>query len=94
MDTDGAWRYRELVCPGCAQIPTEASKELLPHLIRFLGSESNVVHSYASHAIERLLVLKDGPQFRLSEAEVASFAQPLLGALFNALKMPESQVRN
>jgi len=31
-----------------------------PHIVRALGSDSNVVHSYAAIAVERLLSMKVG----------------------------------
>ncbi|CAI7733044.1 unnamed protein product [Closterium sp. NIES-53] len=73
------------------QIPKETCLELMPQLLRFVGAESNVVHSYAANAIERLLLTRDGGQLRFSGADVATFAEPLLRELFKALKMPDSQ---
>ncbi|KAH7543010.1 hypothetical protein FEM48_Zijuj02G0137200 [Ziziphus jujuba var. spinosa] len=40
-------------------IPKQAALQLFPDLIRFLGAESNVVHSYAAICIEKLLLVKD-----------------------------------
>jgi exportin-2 (importin alpha re-exporter) len=59
-----------------------------------LGAESNVVHSYAAIAIDRLLSMREpassggGPRFQ--PAELAPLLQPLLEKLFGAFKFPES----
>ena len=76
-----------------SQLPSAACRELLPRLVALVGAEANVVHSYAAVAVERMLVLRDAGAPRFSGADVAGFAEPLLGSLFAALKMPESQVR-
>ncbi|CAI5953901.1 unnamed protein product [Closterium sp. NIES-65] len=61
------------------QIPKETCLELMPQLLRFVGAESNVVHSYAANAIERLLMTRDGGQLRFSGADVATFAGAAAG---------------
>lgn len=67
-----------------------------------LGSESNVVHSYAAIAVDRLLAMREpaggvagaaaagrgGPRFQPSD--LAPLLQPLLEKLFAAFKFPES----
>ena len=57
-----------------------------------LGSESNVVHSYAAIAIDRLLAMREpgggGPRFL--PADLAPLLQALLEKLFAAFKLPES----
>jgi exportin-2 (importin alpha re-exporter) len=47
------------------QIPKAACLSLFPHLVALLLDEHNVVHSYAAHCIERLLVVRDAgkPRF-------------------------------
>ncbi|CAA2974618.1 exportin-2-like, partial [Olea europaea subsp. europaea] len=63
---------------------------LLPDVVRFLGSESNVVHSYFASCIEKLLSIKDEGfsallaqlvdlnQTHLLENYIEIFAIPLL----------------
>ncbi|KAL0398016.1 UNVERIFIED_CONTAM: Exportin-2 [Sesamum calycinum] len=41
------------------QISKPVALALLPDVVRFLGSESNVVHSYAASCIEKLFLVKD-----------------------------------
>ncbi|CDY20696.1 BnaA02g08360D [Brassica napus] len=42
-----------------SHLPMPFAMQLFPELVRFLGAESNVVHSYAAICIEKLLLLKD-----------------------------------
>ncbi|WCJ22435.1 Exportin-2 [Euphorbia peplus] len=73
-------------------IPKPLTVQLLPDLVRFLGAESNVVHSYAASCIEKMLLVKDeGGRPRYTSADVAPFVQVLMNNLFNALKFPESE---
>ncbi|XVE73690.1 hypothetical protein DITRI_Ditri11bG0139400 [Diplodiscus trichospermus] len=66
--------------------------QLFPDLIRFLGAESNVVHSYAASCIEKLLLVKDeGGKARYSSADITPYVPVLMNNLFNALKFPESE---
>eukprot|EP01018_Ginkgo_biloba_P023988 Gb_25747 [translate_table: standard] len=73
------------------QISKPIALSLMPDLIRFLLSESNVVHSYAANCIEKILLVKDGRQLRYTSVDINPFVQPLMANLFNALKLPESQ---
>lgn len=73
------------------QIPKTSALSIMPHLMRFLLCESNVVHSYAANCIEKMLLVKDGRQLRYTSADINPFVQPLMTNLFNALKLPESQ---
>lgn len=41
-----------------AQLPKAACLEAFPHLVRLLGAEANVLHSYAAIAIDRMLSQK------------------------------------
>lgn len=45
-----------------SQIPKAEALAAFPGLVRLLGSDSNVVHSYAATCIERLLSLKVRPK--------------------------------
>lgn len=78
---------------GCccrSLLPKETCIALFPCLIALLGSEFNVVHSYAALAIERLLSLKEKGRLRFSPSDLSSFLQPLLERLFSGFKLPES----
>ena len=59
-------------------------------LRRLLGSESNVVHSYAATCVERLLAQREHGKPRFAPEELAPLLQPLLEKLFAAFKLPES----
>ncbi|KAE8662454.1 Exportin-2 [Hibiscus syriacus] len=66
--------------------------QLFPDLVRFLGAESNVVHSYAASCIEKLLLVKDeGGKARYTSADITPFVPVLMNNLFNSLKFPESE---
>lgn len=74
------------------QIPKAVAVALLPEVVRFLASESNVVHSYAASCIEKLLLVKDeGGRPRFSAADVSPFLLVLMTNLFGALQKPESE---
>ncbi|XP_010915965.1 exportin-2 [Elaeis guineensis] len=85
------------------QIPKPAAIALLPNVIRFLGSESNVVHSYAANCIEKLLMVKDrapapAPGLnavsfvpRYGASDINPIVQQLMHNLFTALQFPDSQ---
>ncbi|GAV68224.1 CAS_CSE1 domain-containing protein/IBN_N domain-containing protein/Cse1 domain-containing protein [Cephalotus follicularis] len=61
-------------------------------LIRFLGAESNVVHSYAASCIEKLLLVKDeGGKARYTSADITPYMQVLMNHLLHALTFPESE---
>ncbi|XP_022924701.1 exportin-2-like [Cucurbita moschata] len=66
--------------------------QMFPDLVRFLGSESNVVHSYAAICIEKLLLVKeDSGMARYNSLDVAPFFPEMMTKLFNAFKFPESE---
>lgn len=74
------------------QLPKVSVMPLVPEVIRFLGAESNVVHSYAAIFIEKLFLVKDeGGRARYVASDIAPFLPVLLTNLFNALKFPESE---
>ncbi|XP_044492917.1 exportin-2-like [Mangifera indica] len=74
------------------QIPKLHASQLFPDLVRFLGAESNVVHSYAASCIEKLLLVKDeGGRARYNSADITPYLPVLMTNLFNALKFPESE---
>ncbi|XP_042504800.1 exportin-2-like [Macadamia integrifolia] len=74
------------------QIPKEVAIALVPHVVRFLGSESNVVHSYAASCIEKLLLVKDEVgRPRYTSLDINPFLLVLMNNLFNALRFRESE---
>ncbi|KAL0309360.1 UNVERIFIED_CONTAM: Exportin-2 [Sesamum radiatum] len=65
---------------------------LLPEVVHFLGSDSNVAHSYAASCIEKLLLVKDERgRARYAAADVSLFLLALMTSLFTALQKPESE---
>ncbi|CAA2965340.1 exportin-2-like [Olea europaea subsp. europaea] len=74
------------------QISKPIAMALLPDVVRFLGSESNVVHSYAASCIEKLLMVKDeSGRARYSAMDIGPFLLVLMTNLFNALQKSESE---
>ncbi|XP_059634392.1 exportin-2 [Cornus florida] len=74
------------------QIPKPVAMALVPDVVRFLVSESNVVHSYAASCIEKLLLVKDeGGRARYTSSDISPFLAVLMTNLFNALEKPESE---
>lgn len=77
-----------------SQIGKQEILAALPAVVRLLGAQSNVVHSYAATCLERLLVIKEpgsGGRSRFTPADVQHLLQPLLGGLFGALTLPDSE---
>lgn len=74
------------------QISKPIAMALIPEVVRFLGSESNVVHSYAASCIEKLLLVKDGGgKPRYISSDISPFLPVLMTNLFGALGKPESE---
>lgn len=74
------------------QIPKIHAFQFFPDLVRFLGAESNVVHSYAASCMEKLLQVKDeGGKSRYNSADITPYLSVLMTSLFNAFKFPESE---
>ncbi|PSS04147.1 Exportin-2 like [Actinidia chinensis var. chinensis] len=74
------------------QISKPIAMALIPDVVRFLGSESNVVHSYAASCIEKLLLVKDdGRRARYISSDISPFLLVLMTNLFSALGKSESE---
>ncbi|XP_057468297.1 exportin-2-like [Actinidia eriantha] len=74
------------------QISKPIAIALIPDVVRFLGSESNVVHSYAASCIEKLLLVKDdGRRARYISSDISPFLLVLMTNLFSALGKSESE---
>lgn len=75
-----------------SQIPKIHAFQFFPDLVRFLGAESNVVHSYAASCIEKLLQVKDeGGKARYNSPDITPYLSVLMTNLFNVFKFPESE---
>ncbi|EIE27359.1 Cse1-domain-containing protein [Coccomyxa subellipsoidea C-169] len=72
------------------QLPTPVIMAAFGNLVALLGSDSNVVHSYAAIAIERLLASKENGRQRFSVSDLQAQLMPLLNNLFGAFQKPES----
>ncbi|KAI3681877.1 hypothetical protein L6452_36682 [Arctium lappa] len=73
-------------------IPKPIAMALLGDVVRFLGSDANVVHSYAASCIEKLLLVKDnGVQARYTSLDIGPILPVLMTNLFGALEKPESE---
>lgn len=74
------------------QISKPVAVTLLPDVVRFLVSDSNVVHSYAASCIEKLFLVKDdGGRGRYSASDISPFLLLSMTNLFSALQKPESE---
>lgn len=74
------------------QISKPTAMTLFPDVVRFLNSDSNVVHSYAASCVEKLLLVKDdGARARYTSADIGPYLLELMRNLFNALEKQESE---
>jgi hypothetical protein len=64
------------------QLPQDMFVAMLPNVVGLLAHESSVVHSYAAHCIERMLMVKDAGQPRFVSANLAPVLTQLLTNLF------------
>jgi exportin-2 (importin alpha re-exporter) len=85
------------------QVPNEFLTQLIGLCARYCEHPNLVVHSYAANAIEKLIAIKDEVAQaggaaklvpRLSPADVAPLADPLLKALFKVLQTHEESAEN
>lgn len=75
-----------------SQLPNEAYPVLVPIIARYLSSDNFVIHTYAAHALERLLSVKDdngAPRF--GKVQLKPLTQVLLVPLFKVLDNEESR---
>jgi exportin-2 (importin alpha re-exporter) len=73
------------------QLPNEAYPVLVPIIARYLNNENFVIHTYAAHALERLLSVKDeSGQLRFGKVQLKPLCQNLLVSLFKVLENEES----
>ncbi|CAF0704688.1 unnamed protein product [Brachionus calyciflorus] len=64
------------------QLPKECLLNALPHLVRYMTSNIPVVHTYACHAVERILTLKN-PQNTKENMFVPNDLQPFMPHLLS-----------
>lgn len=73
-----------------SQVPKDICVQVFQRLVTLMGSDSNVVHTYAAVAVERLLAQKEGGKQRFQVQDLAPVLEPLLSALFAAFSKPDS----
>lgn len=73
------------------QLPRDVILVTVPHLVRLLTAQSQVVHTYAAHAIEKILMMRlsDGTA-SFKAPDIQGLAATLLQNLFNALSLQGS----
>lgn len=76
-----------------SQLVLASFRKIIPLLPALLQNQNRVVHTYAAHAVDRLLTTKDPnptgsgpPVVRFGASELAAFVEPLLVALFGVFK--------
>ena len=66
--------------------------QALPHTINLIASRSHVVHTYAAHAIERIIMIKAENGIPLiTKNDILPFAENLFTKLFGAMTIPGSE---
>lgn len=74
------------------QLPTEAFPVLMPIVARYLSCDDFVLHTYAAHALERLMSVKDeSGKPRFGRQQLQPLIQTLLEGLFKVLEHEESR---
>lgn len=78
-----------------SQLPPLVAKTVLPNLIVFLRAESQVTHTYAAAAIDKILIIKSSPEGGQTRAlitsqDLAPLSEELLAGLFGAFTLPGS----
>ncbi|KAL3287433.1 hypothetical protein HHI36_001904 [Cryptolaemus montrouzieri] len=72
-------------------LPKEMVIATLPNIIKFMMSESAVVHTYAACTLEKILVMRDSNKFIVNGAQLEPLAGELLNNLFSILERPVSE---
>ncbi|KAA6426654.1 MAG: cellular apoptosis susceptibility chromosome segregation 1 [Trebouxia sp. A1-2] len=73
-----------------SQVPKDTCMQIFRQLVVLLGSDSNVVHTYAAVAVDRLLAQREDGKQRFQVQDLAPVLEPLLQALFSAFLKPDS----
>ena len=74
------------------QLGKDLLLQALPHVIKLLKSKSQVVHTYAAHTIERILMIKTEKSTPLiAQTDILPHAEILLNNLFFAMSFPGSE---
>lgn len=73
------------------QLPRDSLVAMIPHLVRHLQAMSHVVHTYAAHCVERLLMVRTAQGTPgITYTDVQGCATNLIENLFGALLLPGS----
>lgn len=79
----------KLICTFRTHFPVQFLMELLPHLIRYLSSESVVVQTYAALTIEKFLTIRDqtlpNKPLKLSKEHINPVVNSIFSGLFAVL---------
>ncbi|KAL5021450.1 hypothetical protein ScPMuIL_000605 [Solemya velum] len=74
-----------------SQLPRESLIASLPHLVQLLAANSTVVHTYAAHSIERILMVRTAQgTASVTYADIQHLASSMINNLFGAMEMPGS----
>lgn len=66
--------------------------QALPHIVDLIGAESQVVHTYAAHSVERILMIKgENSNPLITKHDILPLAQNLFTKLFHALSFSGSE---
>lgn len=84
----------KLICTFRSHFPKQFLLELLPHLTRYLSSDSIVVQTYAALCIEKFMTVKEElGELRLGKDAILPILNPLFSSLFPVLEnedLPEN----
>ncbi|XP_074596688.1 chromosome segregation 1 [Brevipalpus obovatus] len=63
-----------------------------PLIIAHLNAQNPVIHSYAAHALERMMMMREEAQnvAKIKVSHIQNLIQPLLAGLFNVFSLPGS----
>lgn len=84
----------KMICVFRTHLPQDYLLNLLPHIVRLLGSKHVVIQTYAALCIERFLSVKDrntaGQSVnRITKDHVVPHLQSLMSGLFSVLENPD-----
>ncbi|KAL4236748.1 Exportin-2 [Mactra antiquata] len=73
------------------QLPKELLISSIPHLVRHLLAQSHVVHTYAAHCVERLLMVRTSEgKAAILYSDIQGCSNQLIENLFGAMQLPGS----
>ncbi|EGF77368.1 hypothetical protein BATDEDRAFT_36049 [Batrachochytrium dendrobatidis JAM81] len=80
-----------------SQLTKEQLMNVIPHVVNHLSSTNYVVHTWAAHAIERILALKSGNSLMFTPTDTVLFASSVIRHLFDRIesgRTPEKLAEN